>query len=50
MVDTNEDMDIEVEQKDCKREFPENEIGFPDCKVNKDMSRLGLNKTCCKKR
>ena len=33
MEDTFEDMDIEIEQKDIKIEFLENELGLPDAKL-----------------
>ena len=43
MADTIEGMDIEIEQKDNKKEFLEKKIGLPDCKGIEEMSKLGLN-------
>ena len=34
------DMDIELEQKDNKTQFLEDEIGIPDFKVVEEMNRL----------
>ena len=50
MGDTIEDLDIEIEQKDNEMEFLENKIRLPDCKVIKEMNRLGLNKISSKRR
>ena len=38
MGDTIEDMDIEIEQKDKKRELLENKIGLPVRKFIEDMN------------
>ena len=42
MDKTISDMDIEVEQKDNKTQFLEDEIGKPDSKVVGEMNRLDL--------
>ena len=39
------DMDIELEQKDNKKQFLEDKIGIPDYKVIEEMNRLDLNKS-----
>ena len=44
MGDTNNDMDVEIEQKDNKISFLENKIGVTDDKVIEEMNRLDLNK------
>ena len=48
MGDTIKDMDIEIEQKFNKIELLANKIGLPDCKVNGEKNRLGLQKTSSK--
>ena len=50
MGETIEDKDVEIEQKDSKIEFLENEIGLPDSKVIEEMNRLGLNKISSEKK
>ena len=50
MGDTIEDMDIEIEQKDKKRELLENKIGLPVRKFIEDMNWLGLNKISSKQK
>ena len=50
MWETIEDMDIEIEQKDNKKEILGNKVGLPDCKVIEKINRLGLNKITSKKR
>ena len=50
MGDTIEDMDIEIEEKDNKKDFVENKIRLPDCKVIEEMNRLGLNKVSSKEK
>ena len=37
-------MDIEIEQKDNKKEFSENKIGFSDSKVIEEMNKQELKK------
>ena len=49
MGDTIEDMEIEIEQKENKIEILENKLGLPDCKINEEMNRLGLNKISSKR-
>ena len=44
MGDTINDMDIEIEQKDNKKNFLENQIGIADEKVVEEMYKLKLNK------
>ena len=50
MGDTIDVFDIEKEQKENKIEFLEKEKALPDCKVNKKMNKLGLNKISSKRR
>ena len=42
IVDTFEEMDIEIEEKAKKKEFIENKIGLPGSKVIEEMNELGL--------
>ena len=42
-------MDIELEQKDNKTQFLEDEIGIPDFKVVEEMNRLNFSKNEPKK-
>ena len=42
MAVTNEDMDIEKEQKDHKIEILQNKMGLPDSKVTEVRKKLGL--------
>ena len=44
MVETINDMDIEIEEKDDKIIFLENKIGLADIKVVEEMYKLILNK------
>ena len=41
MADTIENLDLEIEQKDKKREFSGNKIGLQDSKVIEEMNKLG---------
>ena len=50
MGDTIEDMDLEIEQKDTKKDFLENEIGLPGFKVLEGMNKCGLNEISTKRR
>ena len=50
MGDTIEDMGLETQQKDNKKELFENKIGFSDCKVFEEMNRLGQNKISSKRK
>ena len=50
MGDTFEDVDIEIEQKDNKKEFLESKIGLPDCKIIEEMNKLGLNRISSKRK
>ena len=38
------DMDIDLEQKDNKKQFLEDEIGIPESRVIEEKNRLDLNK------
>ena len=44
MEDAIEEMDIEIEQKDNRKELLENKIGLPDSKFIEAIDRLGQNK------
>ena len=48
MGDTISDMTIELEQKDNKIQFLEDEIGTPDPKIVEEMNGLDLNKISSK--
>ena len=50
MGDTNEDMDIEIEQKDIEIGFLEFFLRLPDSKVFEEQNSLGLKKYHPKKR
>ena len=50
MGDTIEFMDIELEQKDNKNEFLENEIGLADSKFIEEGNKLGLKKISSKRK
>ena len=50
MRETVEVMDIEIEQKGNKKEFLENKVGLPDCKVIEEINRLGLSKLSSQKK
>ena len=50
MADAIEDMDIEIEQKDIRREFLEKKIGLPDFKIVEKMNKLRLNKISSKRK
>ena len=41
-------MDIQLEQKDNKRQFLDDETGMPDSKIVDKMKRLHLNKITSK--
>ena len=43
MGETGSDMDIEIEQKDNKKQLSEDKIGIPDTKLTEEMNRLDLN-------
>ena len=48
MGETLSDLDIELEQKDNKILFLEDEIGIPDSKIVEEMNRLDSNKPSSK--
>ena len=50
MSDTIGNMDTEIEQKDNKIDFSENEIGLPDCKVIEEMNKLRIYKISSKRK
>ena len=50
MGDTVEDVDVEVEQKDNKIEFLQEEIRLPDCKIIEEMNKTGSIKLFIQKR
>ena len=50
MRETISDLDMEIEQKDSKIQFSEDEIGIPDSKIIEEMNRLDLNKISCKEK
>ena len=50
MGETISDMDMELEQKDNKKQFLEDKIGIPDSKVIEEMNRLDSNKISCKEK
>ena len=50
MVDTIEDLDRKIKQKDNKIEFLKNKNGLPVSKVFEEMNKLGLTKISSKKR
>ena len=50
MRESIEDVDIEIEQKDEKRDFLGNKIMIPDSKANEELNRLGLNKISSKRK
>ena len=43
-------MDIEIEQKNNKKQFFEDQLGIPDSKVIEEMNRLDLNEMSCKRK
>ena len=45
MGDTIENMDIEIQQNDNKKDFLKNKIGLSDSKVMEQMNKLGFKKT-----
>ena len=49
MGDTIEEMDIEKETKDNKKDFLENKIRLPDSKDIEEMNKLGLKKISSKR-
>ena len=49
MGETLSDMDIEIEQKANKIQFPEDKMGIPESNVLEEMNRSDLNKISCKK-
>ena len=48
MGETISNRDMEIEQRDNKKQFLEDKIGIPDTKVIEEMNRLHLNKISCK--
>ena len=48
--DTNEDMDLELEQKDNINKILDNKTGLSDSKVIEEMSKLGKNKISSKRK
>ena len=50
MGDTIEDMDMDIEQKDNRKELLGNKTRLPDCKDKEEVNKIGLNKKYSKRK